>query len=89
MIVIAARFAELRPHVEEFCKNYFESFEANKQEHRRKAAYRLKLEAARLACVHLQAVAAQQRNTELGEFYEAKADEYKLEREQLAETNRW
>jgi hypothetical protein len=89
MIVIAARFAELRPRVEKFCKDYYESFEANKQEYSGKAAYRLKLEAARLACVHLQAVAAKQRNTKLAQFYEAKAEEYEDEREQLANTHRW
>jgi len=89
IMVSAARFAELVPQVTDFCRSYAEGFTKNKQVYAGQHGYRLKLEAARLACIHLQKVAGAQGNAKLAESYLAKIREYERERDRISDQKRW
>ncbi|MCK4293610.1 MAG: hypothetical protein KAY65_10470 [Planctomycetes bacterium] len=56
-ILIAARSPELIPLVTEFCSGWVADFTDNKQTYLARDGYRLRLEATRLATVHLQKIA--------------------------------
>jgi len=86
IILADARFPQLRPHVTNFCKNYFDSFAKNKDSLTKQHGYRLRLEAARLACIHLEKVTREQKDTKLANFYAAKAIEYLDERNRTYKT---
>jgi hypothetical protein len=80
IILLAARFAELQSDIEEFCADYIKRFEENKDNWAKQDGYRQKVEAARLACFHLERNAKLRGNTELAEKY---ADEYSVCIDQL------
>lgn len=63
-ILISSRFPELRPCIDDFCKNYLERFEKNKDNYTNQDGSRLKVEAARLANLYLEKK-AQENNTNL------------------------
>jgi hypothetical protein len=89
IMVNAARFAELVPQVNGLCKSYFDSFTKNKEVYARQDGFRLRLEAARLACVRLERVASAQANAKLAESYAEKIREYERERNTISEQKRW
>ena len=89
IMVNAARFTELVPQVNSFCKNYIDSFTKNKEVYTRQDGYRLRLDAARLACVHLERVARAQADAKLAESYTARIREYEAEREKISDEQRW
>ncbi len=80
IVLACTRFSELKPAVTNFCKNHFDNFEKNKETYTRQNGYRIRIEAARLACVHLAQAAREQNNTKLANFYTAKVVEYANER---------
>jgi hypothetical protein len=89
IMVNAARFTELTAQVDSFCKNYFDSFTKNSQVYTRQDGYRLRLDAARLACVHLERVARAQGNAKLAESYAVRIREYETERGKISDEQRW
>ncbi len=89
IMVNAARFTDLAPQVSSFCRSYVDSFPKNKQVYARQDGYRLRLDAARLACVHLERVARAQANAKLAESYAARIREYEAEREKISDEQRW
>jgi hypothetical protein len=89
LIVSAARFAELVPLVTRFCREYQDRFAKNKDTYIRQDGYRLRLEAARLACVHLQKVTRQQGNVKLAQSYGDMMRVYERERFRLSQEKRW
>ncbi|MBA7665532.1 hypothetical protein ES703_73606 [subsurface metagenome] len=89
IILVAAMFAELRPDVNKFCEDYIDKFAENKDSWPEQDGYRHRVEAARLACFHLENVARAQKDIKLAEFY---ADARRLcvnERVMLAKERRW
>jgi len=89
MILIAARTQELIPQVTEFCKGWVDDFEKNKDKYRAQNGYRLKLEAARLACIHLEKAAQAQKDAKLADTYVARMRDYTVERDGISDTKRW
>jgi hypothetical protein len=83
IIFLAGTFAELRPLIDEFCRNYFDSFVKNKDTHANQDGYRLKVQATQLASNHLERVAREQKDTKLASFYDAKTKEYASERNKM------
>jgi len=80
IVLACTRFPELKPAVTDFCKDHFDNFEKNKETYTRQNGYRIRIEAARLACIHLAQAAQEQNNTKLAKFYADKAVEYANER---------
>ncbi len=89
IMVNAARFTELVPQVNSFCKSYFDSFTKDEGVYARQDGYRLRLDAARLACVHLERVARAQGDAKLAESYAARIREYETERGKISDEQRW
>ncbi len=88
-IIFAARFAELRPRVNDFCKNYSDDFTKNKNIYAKRNGYHHRIIAALVTSGYLQKIAEKQKNTELAQFYEAKWKEYNDEQKQLIKRKRW
>ena len=89
IVLVAGRIGQLRLHVTNFCKNLFDDFEKNQGQYSRQDGYRLRLGAARIACIHLQRIAQVAKNTELVKLYGDKITEYDRKREALAREKRW
>jgi len=69
ILLVARRSAELKGDVDQFCEDYVRRFTEKKAAWAKQDGYRLRVEAARLACIHLKNVAQGQGNTELVSFY--------------------
>lgn len=74
VIVDAARFTDLLPQVQEFCKKYSEDFNKNYKQLMKEDGYRLKVEAARLANYHLAQVADVMGKKEEKDSYNSRRD---------------
>jgi len=83
IILVATRFAHLRPLVDDFCKKYSDSFAKEKDIYAKDNGYRLKIEAARLAVIHLEQAARAQNDRELANVYIGVAGAYADERDTL------
>ena len=81
--------AELRPYVENFCKDYFDSFAKNRDLYAKQDGYRFRAEAARLAAFHLVNVAQTQNDTKSAKFYAGAARIYTIELSRIAKAKRW
>jgi hypothetical protein len=88
-IIYAARFAELKPIVTDFCKNYFDDFIANKDRYAEQDGYLHRIWAALIAAEHLQRLAGAENNTKLARFYGAKKQEFSNEQKPLHKRKRW
>ncbi len=89
IILVAARFAELREDVKKFCENYIERFTENEAKWANEDGYRDRLEAGRLAGFYLESVAETQNNTELVNFYRALQSKYVSELIRVSQDKRW
>jgi hypothetical protein len=87
-ILLFARFDELKPQVERFCKDYCDRFLANKAVWIKQDGYHHRIVAAMLACDYLRKSAQKQNNKELAEFYLTKQREFRRERSKVLK-NRW
>jgi len=88
-IIIGARYAELVPGVTKLCQSWYDDFTENMAKYANEHGYRLKLEAARLACVHLEKIARGQNNAALAETYRDAMIRFARERNILSATKRW
>jgi hypothetical protein len=88
-IIDAARFPELEPVVNGFCKNYADEFMRHKDMYAGRDGYILKLWSALIAVDYLRGLAEQQKDTELAKFYVAKRQEYIKEQKPLVDEVRW
>lgn len=89
IILVAARTQELIPQITEFCKSWIDDFQKNKDKYRAQNGYRLKLEAARLACIHLEKAAQAQKDPKLADTCVARMRDYTIERDGISQTKRW
>jgi len=89
VLVAARRFAEVKPRIDDFCKNVVDDFVKNKNLYTKRDGYRLRVEAVRLACMHLERVAQAEKNTERQEFYAAERRKCEEERNRLSDEQRW
>ena len=88
-IIFTARFAELRPRVNKFCKDYFDNFTKDKNHYAKQDGYHHRLIAALVAADYLQKVAKEQNNMGLLEFYAAKKQECENERKSILKRKIW
>jgi len=89
IILVAARTQELIPQITEFCKGWVDDFEKNKDKYRAQNGYRLRLEAARLACIHLEKAGQAQKDPKFADTYVARMRDYTIERDGISDTKRW
>jgi len=89
VVLVAARFSETRPRVDDFCKQVVDDFIKNKIFYAGQNGYRLRVEAIRLASIHSQKVAQARNDTNLAGFYVAQIRNCENERNRLSETQRW
>ena len=89
IVVTAANFAELRPHIEDFCKNFVDKFAKDNDERIKQDGYRNKSEAARIASIYLLRLGNVQNNNELRKFYSAQIEQCLNERTRVFNSKRW
>jgi len=89
IILVAARFVELREDVKKFCEDYIKRFTENEAKWANENGYRDRLEAGRLAGFYLESVAETQNNTELVNFYRALQSKYVSELIRVSQDKRW
>lgn len=88
-ILYAARYNELRPIVEEYCKKYFEDFAQNKDKYKEQHAYHDRIAAALVSCKYLYAIENNLKNKEKVRFYVDKIKQLDEERVNLLKGKRW
>ena len=88
-ILSAAKFNDLKPRVDDFCKDYFDDFEENKQRYIKKHGYHNRITAVLIACNYLQKIAGKKENADGTKFYAAKKQQYNNEAKKLREGKRW
>jgi len=71
IILVAARFDEIRPDVQKFCEDYIKRFTENEAKWANEDGYRDRLEAGRLAGFYLEEIAKAQNDTKLVNDYAA------------------
>ncbi|MBN1972980.1 MAG: hypothetical protein JW787_05035 [Sedimentisphaerales bacterium] len=89
LILDAARFAELRSDVREFCEEYAKNFDEKHEEWRKIDGYRLKVEAARLANYYLAQAAVLQKNEDLKNTYDTQRNFCLSELRRIGMEKRW
>ncbi|MDT8301241.1 MAG: hypothetical protein RQ760_07120 [Sedimentisphaerales bacterium] len=89
IILVAARFAEIRPHVQKFCEDYIKRFAENEAKWANEDGYRDRVEAGRLAGYYLESVAQAEKKTELVNLYRALQQQYVNELIRVSLIKRW
>lgn len=88
-IIFAARFRELKPFVNRFCKNYLDDFTKNKKLYTKQDGYLHRIWSALVAADYLKGVAKIQKKPNLVRFYETKKRQYSKERQPLHKRMKW
>jgi hypothetical protein len=88
-ILFASRNLELRPVINDFCKDYFDTFVKNKHLWVDQDGYHHRSAAATYAASYLRGIAKVQGNTELVQFYDAKIQEFNSGISRLGAKKRW
>ncbi len=83
------KYLELKPQVDKVCETYFQDFTQNKDKWARQDGYRLRVEAARLACYHLKMIARARRESDAANAYAVREDECVTEVLDLVASKRW
>jgi hypothetical protein len=89
IMAFGAKYLDLKPEVDKLCEGYMEEFTQNKDLWARQDGYRLRIEAARLACFHLKTLARANGNTEVADRYGVEENEYLDELGWLSASKRW
>ncbi|MHC4310600.1 MAG: hypothetical protein ACYSSN_11695, partial [Planctomycetota bacterium] len=89
IILIASRFAEIRPHVQKFCEGYIKRFTENEAKWANEDGYRDRLEAGRLAGYYLQEIAKAQNDAKLVNDYVTLQNKYVSELIRVSRIKRW
>lgn len=89
IMLVAAQSADLTAPITKLLTDWTNTFVEKQIEFRKQDGYRLKLEATRLACIHLERTAKAQKNTKLAQSYRDRMKEYATERNRLSRTKRW
>jgi hypothetical protein len=88
-ILSAAKFAEFKPRVNDFCRTWFDNFTQNKDIWAGQSGYHHRIMAALNASSYLQGLAKKQEDREQAEFYAARIKQYKNERKLIIKDKRW
>ena len=88
-MLVAARSSELTSQITKVLSDWVEKFAAEQDKYRWRDGYRLRLEAARLASIHLERTATARKDNELAKSYNSRMRDYLRERNELSRTKRW
>ncbi len=89
MLLLAGRYGELLPRIDQVCAAYAVDFEKNKKTYARQDGYNLRLETARLTLLRMEQVARSRGDAKMAETYRNGCDGYERERDRLAMKKRW
>jgi hypothetical protein len=89
IMAYGVKYLELKPQVDKVCEAYMQEFTQNKDRWAQQDGYRLRVEAARLACYHLKTVARAQKSAEVANLYAVREDECLDELVRMSESKRW
>jgi hypothetical protein len=88
-VLFATKFEELRPRINNFCKDYVKDFTKNKNLYAEQDGYVNRLLAALFAYSHLEKIAKRQGQEKETKLYATKNQEYKSERQDVIKSKRW
>ena len=88
-ILFAARFPELRPQAEAFCKSYFDEFAEKRELWSKQHGYHHRIAAVLNVGSYFRELARRQKKQELVQSYQATMNKYHNERRQLLRNKRW
>jgi hypothetical protein len=89
MLLIAARYEDLRKQVDDACLEFATDFESHNSKYAGHDGYNLRIEAARLCLLRLEQSAKAQGDTKAAEVYGDRIVRYVHERNHIADTKRW
>jgi hypothetical protein len=89
IMAYGVKYLELKPQVDKICEAYMRDFTQNKDRWVQQDGYRLRVEAARLACYHLKTIARAQKSTEAANLYAVQEDECLDELARMSASKRW
>jgi hypothetical protein len=89
IVTFGATFSELSAEVNTFCREYFDRYIENWDQWAKQDGHRLRVDAARLACLHLKQFARAQKDAKLESFYAGKENECIDEMIRMAQSQRW
>jgi hypothetical protein len=88
-VLYAARFAELRPKVIKFCREYVDKLEENKDQWSKLDGFHHRVSAGLHAANYLRQMAQRSLNIEDIKTYSARLDQYNKIGKEIVETKRW
>jgi len=88
-VLAFGNFRELSSDVDKLCQDYFDGFRENQDSWSKQDGYRLRVEAARLASIHLKQLAQRRRNTKLVSLYASRESQYLDQLGRISESGRW
>ncbi|MBN1506979.1 MAG: hypothetical protein JW955_09040 [Sedimentisphaerales bacterium] len=89
LLVVAGRYPELVPRIDEVCVRYAQDFDKNKKTYLKQDGYNLRLEAGRLALLRLEQIARSRNDTRMASTYRQAYLQYERERDNLSDKKRW
>ena len=89
IILVAARFAEIREDVQKFCEDYIKRFTDNEAQWANEDGYRNRIEAGRLAGYYLQEIAKAKNDAKLVNDYVTLQNKYVSELIRISRIKRW
>ena len=89
IILVAARFAEIREDVQKFCEGYIKRFTDNEAQWANEDGYRNRIEAGRLAGYYLQEIAKAKNDAKLVNDYVTLQNKYVSELIRISRIKRW
>ena len=88
-IVSAARVAELKHNIDNYCRKYITDFAKNENRYAKQDGYHNRITAALLASDYLQKVAKSRKHQEKTKFYAANINNLNSERKEILKDKRW
>jgi len=89
ILTFGMHFSELGAEVDTFCQAYFDEYIENREQWSRQDGHRLRVDAARLACLHLRSLARRQKNADLEGFYTVEEKKCIDEMIRMVQDRRW
>ncbi len=89
MLLIAARYEDLRKRVDDACLDFATDFETNKSKYAGHDGYNLRIEAARLCLLRAEQAAKAVGDTKTAQLCNSRMAEYIKQRNRISDTKRW
>jgi hypothetical protein len=89
MLLLAARYPDLRKQVDDVCLEFATDFETNRSKYAGHDGYNLRIEAARLCLLRLEQAARTTGDTKASQVYADRINQYVNERNHISDTKRW